>query len=242
MTSTKLSANDAARNRMAQRLAALERRIADACANAGRPRDQITLLPVSKTQSSASLQCALALGLHRFGENYLQEALGKITALPEDCEWHFIGPIQSNKTRAIAEHFDWVHSLERAKVATRLNAQRPAGMPALKVCLQVNVSGEQSKSGVAPDELPMLVAQVRDMPRLQLMGLMCIPEPSDDPAQQRARFGLLRQLRDAHLPDAPVLSMGMSADLESAIAEGSTLLRVGTALFGPRTPSPTETP
>ncbi len=242
MTSTKLSANDAARNRMAQRLEALERRIAGACVSAGRRREEISLLPVSKTQSAATLQCAHALGLRRFGENYLQEALAKISALPDDCEWHFIGPIQSNKTRSIAAHFTWVHSLERAKIATRLDAQRPAAMPPLKVCLQVNVSGEQSKSGVAPAALPDLVARVRELPRLELMGLMCIPEPSDDPARQRARFGLLRQLRDSHLPAAPVLSMGMTADLESAIAEGSTLLRVGTALFGPRSPSPTETP
>ncbi len=242
MTSTKLSANDAARNRMAQRLEALESRIVNACASAGRRREEITLLPVSKTQPATTLQHAHALGMRRFGENYLQEALDKIGALPADCEWHFIGPIQSNKTRPIAGHFAWVHSLERAKIASRLDAQRPAGLAPLKVCLQVNVSGEQSKSGVTPEELPALAAQVRELPRLQLMGLMCIPEPSDDPAKQRARFGLLRQLRDRHLPGAPVLSMGMTADLESAIAEGSTLLRVGTALFGPRSPSPTEAP
>ena len=219
---------------MAERLSDLEARIHAACRQHRRDPDSVKLLAVSKTQPVEVLQTAYTLGLRQFGENYLQEALGKIDALPGDCEWHFIGPIQSNKTRPIAESFDWVHTLARDKIARRLNEQRPEALAPLKVCIQVNVSGEASKSGLAPDELPDLVDTVRQLPRLTLMGLMCIPEAAADEAQLRAQFALLRQLRDDYLPDAPTLSMGMSGDLDTAIAEGSTMLRIGTALFGAR--------
>jgi hypothetical protein len=177
-----------------------------------------------------------------FGENYVQEALVKMGALADlraRLEWHFLGPLQSNKTRPVAELFDWVHSVERLKIAQRLAEQRPAGLPPLNLCLQVNVSGEASKSGVPPDDLPALAAAVAALPpaRVRLVGLMSIPEPTSDAAAQRAAHRRLRALRDALRErglDLPTLSMGMSADLEAAIAEGSTLVRVGTAIFGAR--------
>ena len=213
-------------------------RIARAVQDAGRAVDSVTLLAVSKTFPPDAVRDAAVAGQRAFGENYVQEALDKIAALHDlKLEWHFIGPIQSNKTRAIAEHFDWVHGVERDKIARRLAAARPAGLPPLQVCIQVNVSGEASKSGVAPDALTALAEQVAVLPRLQLRGLMAIPEPTPDASLRRARFKWLRDLKDelvdrGHTLDT--LSMGMSDDIEDAIAEGATMVRVGTAIFGRR--------
>lgn len=234
MTSTKLSANADTGNQIAPRLEQLLERIKRACNASHRNPDDITLLAVSKTQPAAALIAAYQAGQRAFGENYLQEAGGKIDALPGDCVWHFIGPIQSNKTRTIAERFDWAHSVDRLKIARRLSEQRPEASDPLKICLQVNISGEASKSGVAPEELPALFKAVETLPRLKIMGLMSLPRPTDDMQVQRQGFRQLRELRDNICPQAPVLSMGMSQDLEAAVAEGSTLLRIGTALFGPR--------
>jgi pyridoxal phosphate enzyme (YggS family) len=184
------------------------------------------------------IRAAHAAGQRHFAENYLQEALDKIEALADlDIVWHFIGPIQSNKTRPIAERFDWVHSVDRVRIAQRLSDQRPAGLPPVQICLQVNVSGEASKSGVEPGEVQELAAAIGDLPGVQLRGLMTIPEPSDDPALQRLRFSTLRALLPSgrshgRVPDT--LSMGMSDDLEAAIAEGATMVRVGRAIFGDR--------
>ncbi|HLS99742.1 MAG TPA: YggS family pyridoxal phosphate-dependent enzyme [Porticoccaceae bacterium] len=220
-------------------------RLDNAARAAGRDPAAITLLAVSKTQPAASIRAAHAGGLRDFGENYLQEALDKIALLRDlaDIRWHFIGPIQSNKTRAIAEHFAWAHGVDRLKIAERLSQQRPAALPPLNVCLQVNIDGEASKSGVAPEALPALADAVAALPGLRLRGLMAIPAPSDDAAAQRAPFFRLAQqlatLR-ARLPGLDTLSMGMSDDLEAAIAEGSTLVRVGTAIFGPRRQNPLE--
>jgi pyridoxal phosphate enzyme (YggS family) len=198
----------------------------------------ILVLAVSKTRSSEDIRAAHACGLTQFGENYLQEALEKIRALQDlPLAWHFIGPIQSNKTRPIAEHFDWVHSVCREKIARRLSEQRPAGLPPLQVCLQVNVSGEQSKSGAAPEELPELARAAASLPRLRLRGLMAVPAATTDEAKQRAAFRRLRELKDSLAGVAPgmdTLSMGMSGDLEAAVAEGATIVRIGTAIFGPR--------
>ncbi len=238
MIATKLSANDHTGNRILAREQVLWQRITAACLANGREPESLSLLAVSKTQPMATMQAAYRAGLRQFGENYLQEALDKIRHLPADCEWHFIGPIQTNKTRPIAEHFAWVHGLAREKIAQRLNAQRPAAMPPLKVCIQVNVSGETSKSGLTQAELPALIRCIRELPRLELMGLMCLPQASGPGASPRAAFRQLRELRDRYLPAAPTLSMGMSDDLEAAIAEGSTMVRIGTALFGAR---PTST-
>ncbi|RZO87250.1 MAG: YggS family pyridoxal phosphate-dependent enzyme [Oceanococcus sp.] len=234
MTSTKLSANADTGNQITPRLRQLRERIERACDASHRNPTEISLLAVSKTQPADALMAAYNSGQRAFGENYLQEAEGKIDALPEDCEWHFIGPIQSNKTRTIAERFDWVHSVDRLKIARRLSEQRPQSAPPLKICLQVNISGEASKSGVEPDQLAALYQAVAALPQLQVMGLMSLPRPTDDPELQRQGFRQLRELRDNICPQAPVLSMGMSQDLEAAVAEGSTLLRIGTALFGPR--------
>ncbi|MCP1724003.1 pyridoxal phosphate enzyme (YggS family) [Pseudomonas citronellolis] len=190
---------------------------------------------MSKTKPAADIREAHAAGLDDFGENYLQEALGKQVELADlALTWHFIGPIQSNKTRPIAEHFHWVHSVDRLKVAERLSAQRPAHLPPLNVCLQVNVSGEASKSGCAPEELPALARAVAALPNLKLRGLMAIPEPTEDVAAQRAAFARLRELLTALNLGLDTLSMGMSHDLEAAIAEGATWVRIGTALFGAR--------
>ncbi|MGB8434825.1 MAG: YggS family pyridoxal phosphate-dependent enzyme, partial [Burkholderiales bacterium] len=181
---------------------------------------------------------ACAAGQRDFGESYAQEALAKIAALADlDLTWHFIGPVQSNKTRPIAESFAWVHTVDRLKVAERLAAQRPAAMPALQVCIEVNVSGEATKAGVTPDEVRPLATAVSRLPRLKLRGLMAIPAPTADPVLQRGHFGSLRALRDALNRDGfalDTLSMGMSDDFEAAIASGSTMVRVGTAIFGPR--------
>ena len=218
-----------------EKIAKVRTRIREAAQAVGRDPAGIRLLAVSKTQPAEAIRAAYACGQGDFGENYLQEALGKqqeLTDLPL-C-WHFIGPIQSNKTKAIAEHFAWVHSVDRLKIAQRLAEQRPAELPPLNVCLQVNVSGEASKSGCAPQDLPALAAAVAALPHLRLRGLMAIPEPTDDPAEQRAAFARLRELQ-ARLPyELDTLSMGMSHDLESAIAEGATWVRIGTALFGAR--------
>ncbi|PZQ36493.1 MAG: YggS family pyridoxal phosphate-dependent enzyme, partial [Ectopseudomonas oleovorans] len=195
----------------------------------------IGLLAVSKTKPAEAIREAHAAGLRDFGENYLQEALEKQTQLADlPLIWHFIGPIQSNKTRPIAEHFDWVHSVDRLKIAQRLSEQRPAHLPALNICLQVNISGEDSKSGCSPEELTALARAVVALPNLRLRGLMAIPEPTDDVAAQHAAFARLRQLRDELALNLDTLSMGMSHDLEAAIAEGATWVRIGTALFGAR--------
>jgi pyridoxal phosphate enzyme (YggS family) len=227
---------------ISQNLQAVRERIAGAARAAGRAADAVALLAVSKTFGpDAVIEAALA-GQRAFGENYLQEALDKIaavrTARPDLLlEWHFIGPIQSNKTRPIAEHFDWVHSVDREKIAHRLSEQRPAQLPPLNICLQVNISGEASKSGVAPEEVLALARSVAAMPRLRLRGLMAIPEPAADVEQQREPFRDLRELqRQVQAAGIPLdtLSMGMSADLDAAVQEGATIVRIGTAIFGQR--------
>ena len=221
-------------------IAALRQRIVQSASDSGRDPAEITLLAVSKTRSAEEVAVALDAGLTQIGENYLQEALDKQAALQgRNACWHFIGPIQSNKTREIASHFDWVHSVDREKIARRLSEQRPEGKPPLKICLQVNISREDSKSGVLPEDALTLAKQITALPALQLRGLMAIPAASDDRAEQRAAFAALRALRDTlqqALPDQTLdtLSMGMSGDMDAAIAEGSTLIRIGTALFGPR--------
>jgi pyridoxal phosphate enzyme (YggS family) len=232
------------RTSIAENLARVRQRIARACEEAGRSPEHVTLLAVSKTCPAGDVAAALAAGQHAFGENYVQEALDKIHALAAErlrLQWHLIGPLQSNKTRVVAEAFDWVHSVDRLKVAQRLSEQRPAGLPPLNVCLQVNVSGETSKSGVSFDGLPGLAQAVAGLPGLRLRGLMAIPEPATGAEAQRAPHRRLRQALEALRPmlaatGAPLdtLSMGMSADLEAAIAEGATLVRVGTAVFGER--------
>lgn len=211
-------------------------RIAQAAAHANRATTPPQLLAVSKRQPVAALRALAAAGQSAFGENYLQEALPKMAALAElNLSWHFIGRIQRNKTRDIAAHFDWVHTLDRAEIAQRLSAQRPATRPPLRCLIEVNISGEASKAGVTPAGLPALVALVRSLPGLALRGLMCLPAPTTTEHEQRRPFRQLRQLRDA-LGDLGLeeLSMGTSADFQAAIAEGSTLVRIGTALFGPR--------
>jgi pyridoxal phosphate enzyme (YggS family) len=223
---------------IADNLQAVRSRIAGAARAAQRDPGDILLLAVSKTFPPAHIEAAFAAGQKAFGENHAQEAVEKITVLAAlPLEWHFIGPIQSNKTRLIAEHFQWVHSLDREKIAERLNAARPEGMPPLNVCIQVNVSGEATKSGIAPGEEVGLADAIARLPRLKLRGLMAIPEPTTDVTLQRRRFALLRELKDrlaarGHALDT--LSMGMSDDFEVAIMEGATIVRVGTAIFGPR--------
>lgn len=225
-----------------ERLDAVHARIERAAAQYGHAADAIALLAVSKTRPAADIAAARAAGQRAFGENYLQEALGKIDALAgQDLEWHFIGPIQSNKTKEIAAHFDWVHTIDRLKVAQRLDAQRPSGLAPLQVCLQVNISGEASKSGVAPDALAPLARSVAGLPRLRLRGLMAIPAAETAFERQRASFRRLRELREGLERDGlalDTLSMGMSGDLEAAIAEGATLVRIGSAIFGARPPRP----
>ncbi len=220
----------------------MQSRIVAAARLAGRDPAGIRLIAVSKTFPAEAILALREAGQREFGESYLQETVAKQAALVDtDLVWHFIGPLQSNKTRIVAEAFQWVHSVDRAKIAERLALQRPAHLPPLDVCLQVNVSGEASKSGVAPAELPALASLVARLPRLRLRGLMAIPEPTPDAALQRARFRHLRELRDALVPalgPLDTLSMGMSDDLESAIVEGATMVRVGRALFGQRLPTP----
>ncbi|MCW5603870.1 MAG: YggS family pyridoxal phosphate-dependent enzyme [Burkholderiales bacterium] len=221
-------------------LQAVRERIARAAQAAGRPAADIVLVAVSKTFPADRIAEAHAAGQRIFGENYVQEAVNKVARLHDlqpPVRWHFIGPIQSNKTRAIAAHFDWVHGVEREKIAVRLNDARPAELPPLNVCIQVNVSGEANKSGVTPEEAPALARNVAALPRLRLRGLMAIPEPTRDTALQRRRFALLRELKERITASGialDTLSMGMSDDLEAAIAEGTTMVRVGTAIFGKR--------
>lgn len=222
-------------------LQAVRERIEQALAAASRPAGTVSLLAVSKSWPAERVAEAAEAGQQAFGENYVQEGVDKIRALAGrglELEWHFIGPLQSNKSRLVAEHFDWVHSLDRVKLAERLSTQRPPGRPPLNVCIQVNVSGEASKSGVAPDQVGSLAHAVAGLAGLRLRGLMCIPEPDGGESVLRARFRLLGEIGAAlrgqglHLD---TLSMGMSQDLELAIAEGSTLVRVGSAIFGSRT-------
>ncbi|MGX9715350.1 YggS family pyridoxal phosphate-dependent enzyme [Janthinobacterium lividum] len=225
-----------------QNLQAVRDSIAQAAADAQRAPADVTLLAVSKTFGADAVLAAMRAGQAAFGENYLQEALDKIAfvkeAAPQQAPaWHFIGPIQSNKTRPIAEHFDWVHTVEREKIAARLSEQRPAGLPDLNICLQVNISGEASKSGVTPAELPALARAVAQLPRLCLRGLMAIPEPETDLTLQRLAFAQLRALYEQLNAEGlalDTLSMGMSADLRAAVLEGATIVRVGSAIFGSR--------
>ena len=223
---------------VASNLQTVKDRIVRVAQSIGRQPDEITLLAASKTNPADALREAWVAGQTIFGENYLQEALAKMPALVDlPIEWHFIGPIQSNKTRRIAENFAWVHGVDRAKVADRLSKDRSESLPPLQVCLQVNVSGEDSKSGVEPEELAALAAHVVNLPHLRLRGLMAVPELTTATALQRSQFHLLRELyeqlkRDGYELDT--LSMGMSEDMDIALAEGATMVRVGTAIFGPR--------
>ncbi|MEX3637216.1 YggS family pyridoxal phosphate-dependent enzyme [Paraburkholderia sp. BR14320] len=224
----------------AHNLAEVHERIAWAAQAAGRDAQSVMLLAVSKTFPADAVRAAHAAGQRAFGENYVQEALDKMQTLADlraSLEWHFIGPLQSNKTRPVAEHFDWVHSVDRLKIAQRLSEQRPDNLPPLNVCLQVNVSGEASKSGVAPDEAAAIAHQIAALPKLKLRGLMSIPEPAGDLDAQRAPHRQLRELFERLRNDGlelDTLSMGMSADLEAAVLEGATIVRVGTAIFGAR--------
>ena len=228
-----------------ENLSHIRHRIRAACESSHRPLSHVTLLAVSKKQSVHSIKRALAAGVHAFGENYVQEGISKIHDLEycrDQLEWHFIGHIQSNKTREVATYFDWVHTIERKKIAQRLSEQRASSLPPLQVCIQVNISAENSKSGVRPDEVFNLAKYIMSLPRLQLRGLMSIPqlssEPEDLSACHRTLRVLLKELRstlnitDSYILDT--LSMGLSADLELAIEEGATLVRVGSALFGDR--------
>ena len=235
-------------------LQAVHARMAAAARACGRDPGDISLIAVSKTISADAIADAYRHGQRAFGENYVQEALEKIAALDSPkshvetplgplqsplgaLEWHFIGPIQSNKTRVIAENFDWVHSVDRAKIAERLSAARPVALAPLEICIQVNIGGEDTKSGVAPAEVLALARAVSSLPRLRLRGLMTVPPPTTDRAEQQRYFAALRHLKDtltaAGIP-LDTLSMGMSADLDAAIGEGATLVRVGTAIFGER--------
>lgn len=223
---------------IAANLQAVRRRIEQAAREAGRAPENVRLIAVSKSWPAQRVAEACACGQRAFGENQVQEGVRKIAELADlPLEWHFIGPIQSNKTRLISGHFQWVHSVEREKIAVRLNEARPAHLPPLNVCIQVNVSGEGSKSGVAPGQEAALARAIAGLPRLKLRGLMAIPEPSRDPQVQRQRFALLREAQERLLAAGhalDTLSMGMSDDLEAAILEGATMVRVGTAIFGPR--------
>jgi pyridoxal phosphate enzyme (YggS family) len=219
-------------------LQAITARIGAAAATAGRAPEDIELVAVSKTFPPEDIRVAFACGQRAFGESYVQEALDKINDLRDlPLEWHFIGPIQSNKTRAIAEAFQWVHSVDRLRIAQRLSDARPASLAPLQVCLQVNISGEASKSGVAPAEVAQLAEQVRHLPNLKLRGFMTVPRPTDDPEAQRVAFRSMRRLLDSvqalGIP-LDTLSMGMSDDLEAAIREGATIIRIGRAIFGER--------
>jgi pyridoxal phosphate enzyme (YggS family) len=227
---------------IAEKLQAVDASIVAAANAAGRPPESVHCLAVSKTFGAQDVLAAVAAGQTRFGENYLQEAIDKIAHLqalaPQVAlEWHFIGPIQSNKTRPIAAHFSWVHTVERFKIAQRLSEQRPPELGPLQICLQVNISGEASKSGATPEQLPELARQVAALPNLRLRGLMAIPEPQDDPLLQRAAFARVRTLFEqlrAQGIELDTLSMGMSADMAAAILEGATIVRIGSAIFGSR--------
>lgn len=224
---------------IAQNLHAVQARIADACVKAQRPLDAVTLLAVSKTFGPEAVQEAYAAGQTQFGENYIQEAVQKITALRHlPLQWHCIGPIQSNKTRVVAEHFDWVHTVDRLKIAQRLSEQRPSHLLPLQVCIQVNVDGGATKSGVAPQEALALAQQVATLPGLRLRGVMSIPEPATDFIAACAVFARVKAVFNALNAQGLALdtvSMGMSADMEAAVQSGSTMVRVGTAIFGGRT-------
>ena len=213
------------------RIAELERRHR-------REPGSVSLLAVSKTKPPDAVRAAIAAGQHAFGENHLQDAMTKVEALAgQGVSWHFIGAVQSNKTRSIAVHFDWVHSIEREKIATRLSAQRPGGREPLDVCIEVNVSGEDTKSGVPPADVEPLARLIRELPALRLRGLMAIPRPAEDFETQRIPFRLLREILDnlnTRGLELDTLSMGMTGDLEAAVAEGATIVRIGTAIFGPR--------
>jgi PLP dependent protein len=225
---------------VARHLDEVRQRIAKAAADASRDASSVELLAVSKTFPADDVRAAFNAGQRAFGENYVQEAVAKIAELADlrsEIEWHFIGPLQSNKTKVVAENFDWVHSVDRLKIAQRLSEQRPDGMAPLNVCLQINVSGEESKSGVAPDDALTLARQIVALPKLRLRGLMAIPEPAATLDEQRAPHRRLRELMDTLRADGlelDTLSMGMSADIEAAILEGATMVRIGTAIFGAR--------
>jgi pyridoxal phosphate enzyme (YggS family) len=223
---------------IADNLAQVHAQIQAACQAAGRAESSVSLLAVSKTWGADAVRAAHAAGQTAFGENYIQEAVDKIMALQDlPLEWHCIGPIQSNKTRLVAEHFDWVHSIDRLKIAQRLSEQRPAHLPPLQVCIQVNVDGGETKSGVSPQDLPALAQALAALPNMRLRGLMTIPEPAESEAAARAVHRQARLLLESLIAQGlalDTLSMGMSADIAPAIAEGSTLVRVGTAIFGRR--------
>lgn len=236
-----LPANDKYMHNIADNLNRVHRQIQQIADRAGRDAEKIQLLAVSKGQPATAIRTAYELGQRHFGENYLQEALEKQQALADltDICWHFIGPLQSNKTRKVAEQFDWVHSVDRYRVAERLSTQRPANRVPLNVCLQVNIDSETSKSGIAVPALPALAGKLIDLPHLNLRGLMCIPRSQPDLQRQRIAFAhlaaQLNMLQDStRLARLDTLSMGMSDDLEAAILEGSTIVRIGTAIFGPR--------
>jgi PLP dependent protein len=225
---------------IADKLQQVRARIERACVDAGRPVESVTLLAVSKRVAAQAVREALTAGIHRFGENHVQEGIEKIATLADlrgRIEWHLIGPLQSNKTRLAAGHFDWIHSVDRLKIAERLDEQRPAHLAPLQVCLQVNISGECTKSGLDPAEVASTAFAVARLPRLRLRGLMAVPRPIEGFQAQRAPHRALRELQGELVARGLVLdtlSMGMSADLEAAIAEGSTIVRVGTAIFGAR--------
>jgi len=230
--------NQIVHNGAGDRLKETHKRIASACRAAGRPVDSVRLLAVSKRKSVEAIRELYELGQRAFGENYVDEGVAKIEDLADlDLEWHYTGPIQSNKTKLIAAHFDWVESIDRAKIARRLDDQRPNELGPLNVLIQVNIDDEPQKAGCAPDEIAALADRIAESDRLRLRGLMAIPAPREDYAQQCAIFARLRELfeklRENH-PDVDTISAGMTADLEAAIAEGATLVRIGTALFGPR--------
>ncbi len=225
---------------IADNIQQVQERIMQACTRAGRDVRSVTLLVVGKTFPASAIREAMSAGMRRFGENYVQEALEKIHELAEyreQLEWHLIGPLQSNKTRVVAEHFDWVHSIDRLKIAMRLSEQRPPHLPPLQACLQVNISNEASKSGLAPAEVLEVAQAVARLPGLKLRGLMAIPEPAGDLEAQRAPHRALRELLEALNAQGlalDTLSMGMTADIDAAILEGATIVRVGTAIFGSR--------
>jgi pyridoxal phosphate enzyme (YggS family) len=228
---------------IASNIQQVHRRIAVACAAAQRPVQSVTLLTVSKTFGPDAVREAVAAGERRFGENYVQEGVDKIASLADlrsQLEWHLIGPLQSNKTRVVAEQFDWVHTVDRLKTALRLSEQRPAALAPLQVCIQVNLGGEDTKSGVAPADAITLAHEVARLPRVTLRGLMSIPPPTDDAAMQRESAAALRELMQALNDNGltlDTLSIGMSADMDAAIAEGSTMVRIGSAIFGSRPPA-----
>ena len=220
------------------RLVRVRTNIAESCAEYARVNGSVTLLAVSKTRTTEEIMTALSAGQHYFGESYLQEAIDKIDQLKDtDIEWHFIGRVQSNKTRPIAEKFDWVHSVDKLKHAQRLNDQRPDSMPPLNICLQINIDNQETKGGIKPEQAAEMIQKISAFPRLRLRGLMTLPSPAHNIEEQRLPFRRLHELRDQlATEDLPLdtLSIGMSDDMEAAIAEGSTIVRVGTAIFGPR--------